>query len=83
MIKGGNTLSCEVYCICTVYLLGRDVDDRSPQVDFGIVLNAGQDEENACTQFTGGQVKGRRSFSEVFDNRIWTIHRRQFNEDDR
>jgi hypothetical protein len=35
--------------ICAVYLLGRDVDDRSPQVDFGIVLNAGQDEENACT----------------------------------
>jgi hypothetical protein len=44
--------------ICIIYLLGRDVDDRSPQVDFGIVLNAGQDEKNACT---GGQVKGRRS----------------------
>ena len=36
-------------------LLRRDINDRSSKVDFGVVLNAGEDEENACKSIWIGE----------------------------
>ena len=39
-------------------LLRRDINDRSSQVDFSVVLNAREDEENACKSIWIGEGKG-------------------------
>ena len=36
-------------------LLRRDINDRSSQVDFSVVLNAGEGEENACKSIWIGE----------------------------
>ena len=36
-------------------LLRRDINDRSSEVDFGVVLNAGEHEENACKSIWVGE----------------------------
>ena len=36
-------------------LLRRDINDRSSEVDFGVVLNAGEHEENACKSIRIGE----------------------------
>ena len=49
-------------------LLRRDINDRSSQVDFSVVLNAGEDEENACKSIWIGwreRERGRERKDEV------------------